>query len=399
MMDELRSTDVPLVLHVIPTSTARGAQREARALADHLDSPDIRLHRVLSLFGGTGLSRRTEQVPVDASLGYGRSHAPAVGFDPRVVLRLRPALDRMDPEVVVAHGSEPLKYLVPALFGRHRPIVYYAIGTYSGSDNPIQLRLWRYLMGRADVVAACGEEVLDECVDRMGVPTSRVTLAANGRDPELFHPRRGEPRRVPVVVFVGALTEGKCPHHFVDMVAELRAGGASLEARVIGDGPLRPALVGPAEKAGVALLGSRSDMADQMRNADILVFPSRPAGEGLPGVLIEAGLSGLPVVATAAPGVRSIVADGATGLVVPVDDLSAMVSATARLLDDPALRASMGHAARRHCEDSFSLAAVGPSWMAILQPLLDSRANGRHSTAERLKGLPGRECDGHVPGK
>ena len=73
---------------------------------------------------------------------------------------------------------------------------------------------------------------------------------------------------------------------------------------MIGDGPLRDALALPAEKARVELLGSRSDVAEQMRRADLMIFPSRPEGEGMPGVLIEAGLSGLPVVATAVPGVR-----------------------------------------------------------------------------------------------
>ena len=42
----------PLVLHVIPSPDARGGQREARALADWLDEPGVRRHRVLSLVGG-----------------------------------------------------------------------------------------------------------------------------------------------------------------------------------------------------------------------------------------------------------------------------------------------------------------------------------------------------------
>jgi glycosyltransferase involved in cell wall biosynthesis len=101
-----------------------------------------------------------------------------------------------------------------------------------------------------------------------------------------------------------------------------------------------------------------------------MVFPSRPAGEGMPGVLIEAGLSGVAVVATAVPGVASIVNDGETGLVVPVDDVSGMVVAVTRLLDDPALRVSMGRAARQHCLDHFSLDTVSRQWMHILDPVL-----------------------------
>ena len=94
MTEESQSTelaDVPLVLHVIPTPAARGAQREARALADHLESPGKRHHRVLSLFDTNA------EVVVDATLGHTGGDAPAIGFDPRVALRLRSALGQYGP--------------------------------------------------------------------------------------------------------------------------------------------------------------------------------------------------------------------------------------------------------------------------------------------------------------
>ena len=363
---------LPLVLHVIPTTLARGAQLEARALADELDTPGLRLHRVLSLFEGP------PEVAADFSLGHRDRGTPGVGFALRLVSRLRSTLERLDPAVVVAHGSEPLKYAVPAMIGHHRPLLYYAIGTYSGADRRIQLQLWRRLTAKADAVAAEGEEVLDECLTRFGVPSTRVTLAPNGRDPAVFHPPSG--RRTtdpPLVLFVGALTTGKRPDRFIEVVARLRAEGTPLRAELIGDGPLRDAVAGPAEAAGVALRGSRHDVAEQMRRADVVVFCSRPAGEGMPGVLIEAGMSGLPVVATSVPGVTSIVKDEETGLVVPVDDLSAMVAATSRLVADPELRQRMGEAARARCTEQFSLAAVAARWLAILQPLLDAGRDRR----------------------
>ena len=55
-----------------------------------------------------------------------------------------------------------------------------------------------------------------------------------------------------------------------------------------------------------------------------MVFPSLPEGEGMPGVLIEAGLSGLCVLATAVPGVSDVVLNGVTGAVVEVSDFSGL---------------------------------------------------------------------------
>jgi glycosyltransferase involved in cell wall biosynthesis len=93
----------------------------------------------------------------------------------------------------------------------------------------------------------------------------------------------------------------------------------------------------------------------------------------MPGVLIEAGLSGIPVVATDVPGVRSVVADGETGVVVGVDDLPGLTAAVSDLLLDPVRRGAMGRAARDRCLERFSMDAVGTQWLTILEPLLEWR--------------------------
>jgi glycosyltransferase involved in cell wall biosynthesis len=91
----------------------------------------------------------------------------------------------------------------------------------------------------------------------------------------------------------------------------------------------------------------------------------------------------VPVVATDVPGVGTIVADGETGIVVPPDDLPALVAATERLLGDAELRSAMGIAARRRCVERFSLEAVGAQWLSLLSPLL---ANSGRARAKLVKG-------------
>jgi len=366
MTDQWDAVDEPLVLHVIPTPLARGAQREARALADELDTPGHRAHRVLCLFDGP------DEVDADVTLRLPDGDTPGVGYNWRAVPRLRSVLAALDPVCVVAHGGEPLKYLVPAMAGRRRPLAYYAIGTYGASAaRRLQVELWRRLLRRVDAVAAEGDEVAEECANLLGVPASKVTMTPNGRDPRVFYPRLdGRDAELPVVAFVGALTEGKRPTRFVEAVAALRRRGLPFRAVLIGDGALREAVAGPAVEADVELLGSRSDVAELLGRADVMVFPSRPQGEGMPGVLIEGGLSGLPIVATDVPGVRSVIEDGSTGYVVGVEDLDGMVEALARLVEDEELRRSMGKSARVRCITQFSIGAVGALWLRVLTPLL-----------------------------
>ncbi len=106
-----------------------------------------------------------------------------------------------------------------------------------------------------------------------------------------------------------------------DMAALLRAAGLGYRLR---------------------MLGYRTDIPALLAAADIFTLPSR--FEGLPMSVIEAMLTGLPVVATNVRGPAEQVVDGVTGLSVPPGDAPALGAALGRLARDPDLRARMGQA-------------------------------------------------------
>jgi glycosyltransferase involved in cell wall biosynthesis len=366
------------VVHVIPSPRGRGAQRAARLLVDSLngleqsgDEPEPVRHCLLGLF------EDTPEVPLDMAIGRSAGRRTAEGFDPRLALTLRKILSELDPVAVVAHGGDAAKYAVPALFGIGCPLVYCVIGTYAGRATTLQQSMWRRIMARAALVVAVGQEVLDECTGRFGVDPRRATMIPNGRDAALFHPAAGTPgpaaeRTDGTLAFVGALTPGKQPDRYVEVVRRLRADGRNVKAFLAGDGPLASMLRPLADTSGVELLGPRSDVPELLRGADVFVFTSRPTGEGMPGVLIEAGLSGLPAVSTPVPGASAVLDDGHTGLIVP-DAVPAIAAAVGQLLDAPGRRADMGRAARARCESEFSLDRMAQRWRTALRPLVDSR--------------------------
>jgi len=71
--------------------------------------------------------------------------------------------------------------------------------------------------------------------------------------------------------------------------------------------------------------------------------------------VMEAQLSGLPVVATRHAGIPEVVIDGQTGLLVEEGDVKGMAAAIERLLQDPALSAQLGAAGSFHVEEGFTL--------------------------------------------
>lgn len=331
------------VLHVLPSAVARGAQVYVRELLGALEGGPY-AHHLVTLFPA----------------GPDRS---IPGFDPRAWRRLRRAVRHHRPVVVVAHGGEPLKYATLARGGA--AVVYYKIGP-SPQLQGRRARPWRAMLRRADGLAAVSSAMAEELASLAGVSVGRVAVIPNGRDPGCFPaPTGGGERHPPVVGFVGHLTPAKHPERFVAAVAALRSKGLAVDAYIAGDGALRGAIEGPAAAAGVRVLGRRDDVPDLLAATDLLVSTSTL--EGLPGVLIEAGLAGVATVASAAGGVAEVIDDGRTGLVVPEGDAAALVEAIASLLQDPDRRAEFGRAARAHCTARFSLTASAAGWERLLR--------------------------------
>jgi glycosyltransferase involved in cell wall biosynthesis len=364
MTPHLGKDENPLVVHVIPSALGRGAQRAARILVDRLNEPGLVHHCLLSLFDGP------PDVDVDLTLGYSAGNRPGKGFDPRLALRLRKFLAQLDPAAVVAHGGDAMKYALPAVIGTRRALVYCVIGTYAGRPTQFHEWPWRRIIAQADLVIAVGDEVLDECTGRFRVTPRKAVVIPNGRDPSQFRPRSDSSETAEAtLIFVGALTPQKQPDRFVEVVRRLRAEGRPFRAVLVGDGPLATTLAPLAVAHGIELLGPRSDVAELLRRSDVFVFTSRPTGEGMPGVLIEAGLSGLPVVSTPVPGAASVVCDGRTGMIVD-DSVVTLAAAVRELLDDPDRRAAMGKSARTRCESEFNLDLMAERWQTALQPMV-----------------------------
>jgi len=348
-----------LVLHLLPVDVARGAQIFAATLVQDANQSGPDRHELVVLFtSGPGV------LPAKYRLGVSPSALRRVGFSPLAAWRLHRLISRTRPDAVVAHGGEVLKYLAVT-----RPpvsVVGHAIGVMpSAATHGGRRALHRWAWRVAAVVVAVSADVALQLTGELGLPADRVRVIPNGRDPQHFRPADSAPRRARLL-FVGHLTASKRPELFLQVVHRLNALGLDFDAMIVGDGPLRASLEGPASGAGVALIVDQHDVADVLRTGSLLLFTSDSVNEGMPGVLIEAGLTGLPVVTTDVPGARDVVLDGRTGSVVPVGDVEAVIRESAILLTDESRRAAMGAAAREHCERHFGIVRATEAWQRAL---------------------------------
>jgi glycosyltransferase involved in cell wall biosynthesis len=118
------------------------------------------------------------------------------------------------------------------------------------------------------------------------------------------------------------------------------------------------------EGTPVEWLGRVEDMPALLAECAVFVYPSYYR-EGIPKVLLEAAASGKPIVTTDHPGCREVVEDGVNGFLVPVRNASATAEAARRILEDAALRASMGKASRRKAEEEFNIGKIVTETLAV----------------------------------
>lgn len=162
----------------------------------------------------------------------------------------------------------------------------------------------------------------------------------------------------PRIVSVGRLAYPKDPRTLVRALARVRARPFS--AQIVGDGPDQGGVEAEVRELGlesaVELSGPRGDVPELLAQADVFVLASR--SEGGPISILEAMAAGLPVVASDVGGVGDLVADGATGLLVPPADPDALAAALDRVLADPELRRRLGAAGRERARERFDLGAL-----------------------------------------
>ena len=165
---------------------------------------------------------------------------------------------------------------------------------------------------------------------RSGFDTSRFTSGSREAGRRLL----GLPENVPVVGTVAVFKPQKAPHDFVEVARRVTADIPDARFVMVGDGALRPEVERTLEKTSLCgrfrIMGWRAEIPDLLRAFDVFLLTSR--WEGLPKVVPQALISGVPVVATAVDGTREIIDDGKDGFLCPPGDVEAMADRVAALL-------------------------------------------------------------------
>jgi mannosyltransferase len=222
----------------------------------------------------------------------------------------------------------------------------------------------RWLISRADAAIATTPSaagfVNAAAIVPHGVDVERFTPAP---DPEGAWARTGLPGKYGIAT-IGRIRPEKGTDLFVEAMTTLLPSRPEATALIVGackprDAMFKERLIGMARSAGVldrvVFLGElpAERMPGLLQGVHLLVAAPRYEGFGM--TPLEAMACGVPVVATRTGAFVDIVQEGVTGSVVPIGDAASLSAAIEPILDDPALRASMGARARERVVQNFSI--------------------------------------------
>lgn len=228
-----------------------------------------------------------------------------------------------------------------------------------------------------------------ECT-ALRVPAGKVTVIYRGRDPgeyglvlseeqkQRYREALGLSASSRIVANVGRLIYSKGQTELIDAFSEVVRVFPDATLLIIGTGPFEEELErrirDTKQESSVRLLGWRDDIPHLLALADIFAFPSHH--EGHPGAVVEAMFAGKPIVVSDIPVHRETIAEGESGLLVPLRNAAQLAEALKVLLGNKTLRRGMGEQARQRAIQLYHIDRIAEQHDAICEQIV--RTAGRH---------------------
>ena len=349
------------VLRIIARMNVGGPAVQVSGLMRGFDQ-DLFDHELLTGYCAADEADYLEKVATDVKAiridGLGRSIKPRA--DLTALFKIIKEIRRFKPDVIHTHTAKAgvIGRIASLLSGKKSVRVHtfhghLLHGYFGPGKTKLVIVVEKFLARFTDQLLAVGAKVKDDLIavgignaSKFEVMPPGLQLASVPSKSVARNELGLEQNQI-YCAFIGRITQIKRPDRFLDVVAEVKSRGLNLEFMVAGAGEQLQYCQDrvAAEDLPVTFLGWREDIEVVLAAADLVILTSD--NEGTPLSLIQAGMVGIPVVATNVGSTNEVVVNEKTGF---LTDLSVdqLADAVEKLVMDGVLRAEMGAAGQEY---------------------------------------------------
>ena len=267
---------------------------------------------------------------------------------------------------IVISASSASTFFLLKIIAKIRPFIllkthYLVIGGYFPEGIRSTRYDWKIYQNLKSVVVE-GEILKEQLLSWSELKNVQVIPNFKKFDYEVFFKEK-EPTPF-WFVFIGRISKPKGILEIIEATNVLKVNNPSLNFQVDFYGPMEEDIEFP-ENLPIAYRGYLDIMNNQLESYAILseyscmLFPTYWMGEGFPGVIIDAYVAGLPVIATDWNMNKEVVEDGKTGIIIPIKDAKALASAMLKMMENPEMVATMRQNSLSKAKD-YHVDAVWP---------------------------------------
>ncbi len=306
-------------------------------------------------------------------------------YDPGTILSTVSLIRKHRIDIIHTHGykSDIIGCMAAKIAGI--PV----ISTPHGSELPnnpklnVYVKIGDWFLKRVDLIVPVSEGLKKEYMEK-GFSHEKVKVINNGVDileveavvPDAKLTSEKRQNGLKIVGYIGQLIERKGLQNLIKAI-KIVIEEINAKLLLIGTGPTKGELEKLAENevlsGHVDFLGFRTDRLELLKCFDVFALPSHL--EGIPRVVMEAMTAKIPVVASDIPGVRDLVSQGETGLLVPTDSPDQLAGAIIELLKDPVKTDKITLNAYEHVKTNYSAERMSGEYTELYEKLLTGKGS------------------------
>jgi len=319
--------------------------------------------------------------PIMRLPGFGRSLS-LLG-DLKTLGKLRRVIKEFDPTLIHTHTAKAGVLGRLASLSLRRDIIrvhtfhgHLLFGYFSRAKTRLVVGVERFLARFTDALVAVGEEVRDDLLDAQIGISNQYHVIGPGVALKVL-PKREKAARILQITsdvftigWIGRAVPIKAPHRVLEIAHECKVRGLNVNFLFAGDGPLLRSLMDAASQSDLPIkfLGWQSEIETVLAACDAVILTS--LNEGTPVSLIQAQMSGKPVIASDVGSTREVLEDGQTGFCIEYST-SGFCSTISELVGNRKLVSKLGAAAKLRAQSKFSVQSMVSSYENLYLDLVN----------------------------